>query len=141
MADDYRQMAQQSTRLSASTSREAIETIRKGFPSARLGQMAQLLSVERPAFLALLGLSERTWQRKTQTAVRLSPAVSDRLARMDRIILLATEVFGAEVKAVQWLKRPSRALGTEMPLQLLDTDAGTQRVEQELRQIQHSFVY
>ena len=91
--------------------------------------------------LALLGLSERTLQRKTQTEERLSPAVSDRLARMDRIIALATEVFGGTEKAVQWLKRPSRALGTEVPLQLLDTDAGTQRVERELRQIQYSFVY
>jgi putative toxin-antitoxin system antitoxin component (TIGR02293 family) len=140
MADNNRQMAPQRTRLPASTSRE-VEIIRKGFPAARLDQMAQLLSVERPIFLALLGLSERTLQRKTQTAARLSPAVSDRLARMDRIILLATEVFGAKEKAVQWLKRPSRALGTEMPLQLLDTDTGTQRVERELRQIQYSFVY
>ncbi|MFN0103717.1 MAG: antitoxin Xre/MbcA/ParS toxin-binding domain-containing protein [Bryobacteraceae bacterium] len=141
MADDNGQMAQQGTRLPASTSREVIETIRKGFPAARLDQMAQLLAVERPIFLALVGLSERTLQRKTQTAARLSPAVSDRLARMDRIILLATEVFGAKEKAVQWLKRPSRALGAEMPLQLLDTDTGTQRVERELRQIQYSFVY
>jgi uncharacterized protein (DUF2384 family) len=39
------------------------------------------------------------------------------------------------------MKRPSRALANELPLELLDTDAGTQRVEQELRQIQFGFVY
>ena len=141
MADNTRQMAQQETLLPEGTSSAVIETVRKGFPAARLEQMAQQLSVERPMVLALVGLSERTLQRKTQTEARLSPAVSDRLARMDRIIALATEVFGGTEKAVQWLKRPSRALGTEIPLQLLDTDAGTESVERELRQIQYSFAY
>ena len=141
MADNTRQMAHYETLLPEGTSRAVIETVRKGFPAARLEQMAQQLSVERPMVLALLGLSERTLQRKTRTDARLSPAVSDRLARMDRIIALATDVFGGKGKAVQWLKRPNRALGTEMPLHLLDTDAGTQRVERELYQIQYSFVY
>ena len=141
MADNTRQMAQQETLLPEGTSSAVIETVRKGFPAARLEQMAQQLSVERPMVLALLGLSERTLQRKTRTDARLSPAVSDRLARMDRIIALATDVFGGKGKAVQWLKRPNRALGTEMPLYLLDTDAGTQRVERELYKIRYSFVY
>jgi hypothetical protein len=72
---------------------------------------------------------------------RTRPAVSDLSARLDRIIQLAMEVFGTKEKAIQWLKRPSRPLGSEMPWALLDTDAGTQRVEPELRQIQFGFVY
>ena len=142
MSDNNRQMAiLQETQRSEDISSPMIETVRKGFPATRLDQMARQLSVNRAMVLALLGLSERTLQRKTQTEARLSPAVSDRLARMDRIIALATEVFGGTEKAVQWLKRPSRALGTEIPLQLLDTDAGTESVERELRQIQYSFAY
>lgn len=141
MADNNGQMAQQKTLRPQSASRDAIETIRKGFPAARLHQMTQELSVDRPEFLALLGLSERTLQRKTQVAARLSPMVSDRLARVDRILSLATEVLGSRKKAVLWLKRPSRALDSQMPLQLLDTDAGTQRVERELRQIEYGFVF
>ena len=66
---------------------------------------------------------------------------SDRLARIDRIYALAVEVFGDSGKAAEWLKRPSRALGKELPLRLLDTDTGTEQVERELRQIQHGFVY
>ena len=52
-------------------------------------------------FLSILGISARTVQRKTRSAVRLSPAASDRLSRMARILSLATEVFGAEEKAVE----------------------------------------
>jgi len=74
-------------------------------------------------------------------AERLSPAASDRLSRIDRIYTLAADVFGDSDKAAQWLKRPSRALAGEQPLKLLDTDAGTQQVERELRQIEHGFVF
>ena len=103
--------------------------------------MADLLAVDRAVLLGVLGISERTLQRKRARAARLSPAASDRLARIDRIYSLASEVLGDGQKAALWLKRPSRALGQEPPLQLLDTDAGAQRVERELRQIQFGFVY
>ncbi len=103
--------------------------------------MAELLNVDRTVLLDVLGISERTIQRRHSVAAPLSPVASDRLSRIDRIFSLAVEVFGDQDKAAQWLKRPSRALGNEVPLQLLDTDAGTQQVERELRQIEHSFVF
>lgn len=118
-----------------------IEAVRKGFPTERLDKMAQALSVDRAVLLGILGISERTIQRKHRSSDRLSPGASDRLSRVDRIFSLATEVFGSRQKATEWLKRSSRALGNEVPLELLDTDTGSQRVERELRQIQHGFVY
>lgn len=134
-------MAQRDIRPVENAPQNLIEIVRKGYPAERLDQMARILSVDRPIFLSILGLSERTLQRKSGSDARLSPAVSDRLARLERIIRLATEVFGTDQKAILWLKRQNRALGSEMPVQLLDTDAGTQQVEQELRQVQHSFVF
>ncbi len=68
-----------------------------------------------------------------------SPSSSS-LTSVDRIYGLAREVFGDKDKAALWLKRPSRALGSKPPSTLLETDAGTQQVEQELLQIQHGFV-
>jgi putative toxin-antitoxin system antitoxin component (TIGR02293 family) len=118
-----------------------IGAVRKGLPTGKLTQMEQLLAVDRPLLLRILGVSERTIQRKHVLSERLSPAASDRLSRIDRIYTLAVEVFGDGQKAAQWLKRPSRALANELPLNLLDTDAGTQQVERELRQIQYGFVY
>ena len=118
-----------------------IGAVRKGLPAGRLNEIVRLLAVDRVLLLHVLGISERTLQRKRVLAARLSPAVSDRLARIGRIHALAVEVFGDSGKAAEWLKRPSRALGKELPLTWLDTDAGTQQVERELRQIQHGFVY
>jgi putative toxin-antitoxin system antitoxin component (TIGR02293 family) len=118
-----------------------IGAVRQGLPAGKLTQMAQLLAVDRAFLLRILGVSQRTIQRKQALSDRLSPSASDRLSRIDRIYTLAVDVFGDGEKAAQWLKRPSRALANELPLKLLDTDAGTQQVDRELRQIQYGFVY
>lgn len=123
------------------TASQTIGAVRKGLPAGRLEKLEEALAVDRALLLRVLGISERTVQRKHLASARLSPAASDRLSRIDRIFGLAVEVFGDADKAAEWLKRPSRALGKELPLMLLDTDAGTQQVERELRQIQHGFVY
>ena len=123
------------------TAKQTIGAVRKGLPAGKLNRIAQLLGVDRALLLNVLGISKRTLQRKHVLSARLSPAASDRLSRIDRIYALAVDVFGDGEKAAEWLKRPSRALGKELPLRLLDTDAGTQQVERELRQIQHGFVY
>jgi len=133
-------MTHQGRRLSRAVS-QTIGAVRKGLPAERLNRIAQLLAVDRALLLKVLGISERTLQRKHSVSARLGPAASDRLSRIDRIYTLAVEIFGDREKAAEWLKRPSRALGNELPLRLLDTDAGTQQVESELRQIQHGFVY
>jgi putative toxin-antitoxin system antitoxin component (TIGR02293 family) len=118
-----------------------IGAVRKGLPAGQLNRMAQLLAVDQAFLLRILGVSQRTMQRKQALSDRLSPSASDRLSRIDRIYTLAAGVFGDGEKAAQWLKQPSRALANEQPLKLLDTDAGTQQVERELRQIQYGFVY
>ena len=140
MADNYRQMAQLNTVLPEVTG-HFIEAVRKGFPAGRLDKTAELLNIDRTVLLQVLGVSERTLQRKNSLDEPLSLIVSDRLARIERIFALAADVFGSEEKAAQWINRPSRPLGNEVPLNLLDTDAGTQQVDQELRQIDHSFAY
>jgi putative toxin-antitoxin system antitoxin component (TIGR02293 family) len=119
----------------------SIGAIRKGLPAERLDRMAAALKVERALLVDILGVSERTLQRKRLHAARLSPAASDRLARVDRIYRLAVDVFGEGERAAKWLNRPSRPLGDETPLRLLDTDAGSQQVERELLQMQHGFAY
>lgn len=118
-----------------------IGAVRKGLSAGRLDKMARTLGVDRALLLQVLGISERTVQRKHLSSGRLSPAASDRLFRIDRIYALAVDVFGDSETAAQWLKRPSRALRDKLPLTLLDTDAGTQQVERELRQIQYGFAY
>ncbi|MDE2261929.1 MAG: DUF2384 domain-containing protein [Gammaproteobacteria bacterium] len=115
------------------------EQIRRGLPVRALDHLAQLLRVERAELARVLGVSLRTLQRKSGENERLGPAASDRLARVRRILDLATDVLGEQAKGAHWLTSKSRALGGEVPLQMLDTDMGTQRVQQELHQIEFGF--
>lgn len=115
------------------------EQVRRGLPVRALDHLAQLLGVDRAELARVLGVSLRTLQRKAGERERLDPAVSDRLARVRRILDLATDVLGEQAKGAHWLTSRSRALGGEIPLHMLDTDMGTQRVQQELHQIEFGF--
>ena len=117
------------------------EQVRRGLPAGALDQLARKLGVDRSVLARVLGVSVRTLQRKAGENQRLSAAASDRLARVRRILDLATEVLGAQEKGARWLTSKSRALGGEVPLQMLDTDMGTQRVQQELHQIEFGFPF
>lgn len=115
------------------------EQVRRGLPVRALDHLAELLRVDRAELSGVLGVSLRTLQRKGAGNDRLDPAVSDRLARVRRILDLAAAVLGEQAKGAHWLTSKSRALGGEIPLQMLDTDMGTQRVQQELQQIEFGF--
>ncbi|MEP7244128.1 MAG: antitoxin Xre/MbcA/ParS toxin-binding domain-containing protein [Gammaproteobacteria bacterium] len=112
------------------------DQVRKGLPMSVLIDLATQLNVERGTLLQVLGTSLRTLQRKAEGRERLGAAASDRLARVARILNLASHVFGETPRASGWLTSKSRALGGEIPLYMLDTDIGAERVQQELRQIE-----
>lgn len=117
-----------------------IGEVREGLTMQAMEDVAQRLRVERTALARVLGTSVRTLQRRAEGEERLAPSASDRLARVARILELAIHVLGEGDKASHWLTSKSRALG-EVPLELLDTDLGTQRVEQALRQIEFGMAF
>jgi putative toxin-antitoxin system antitoxin component (TIGR02293 family) len=114
-----------------------IAEVRAGLPLAELDGMAKVLGIDRGQLARILDTSLRTLQRKAESDARLGPAASDRLARIKRIHEFATHVLGEPDKASRWLTTPSRGLAGEVPLHMLDTDIGTQRVQQELREIEY----
>ena len=114
----------------------SVAQVRRGLPLKALDDLASTLQVDRGVLADVLGISVRTLQRKAGDNERLGPAASDRLARVRRILDLATHVLGEEDKAARWLTSKSRALEGDVPLQMLDTDLGAQRVQHELSQIE-----
>lgn len=94
-------------------------------------QMAQTVGVSRRT------LSRRIQQATTDTQKRLTPAESDRLYRLARIIAHAEEVFGDENEARHWLKEPKSALQGQTPLEAIKTEPGAQQVDLLLSRIEH----
>jgi putative toxin-antitoxin system antitoxin component (TIGR02293 family) len=57
--------------------------------------------------------------------------------RLFRVVAQAQDVFESANPAMSWLKRPNRALAGHAPIDLLDTDAGTERVVELLDRIEY----
>lgn len=118
---------------------DLIAAVREGFPARSLeivfDELADL-ELSQSQLYSTVGKT-RTLLRKRAEKARLSSDESDRLARVARILVRAEEAFGNREKAYHWLGRPNRALGNNRPFELLDSDAGTQSVEQVLGRIEH----
>jgi putative toxin-antitoxin system antitoxin component (TIGR02293 family) len=110
---------------------------REGLPVKTLPALAEELDVERKVLAKVVGISERTLSRRLSNGSKLSAEESDRTMRVARVFALAEETLGSREKAGRWLSKSNLALGGEVPLELLDTDAGRHDVETILRRIEY----
>lgn len=62
------------------------------------------------------------------------------LDRYKRILARAENVLGNRDNAMEWLRSRPIALGGAMPLDLLETEEGAQKVEDLLGRIEHGVV-
>ena len=108
--------------------------IREGFPQAVVREVMESGDLTLKELAATLDLSARSLQRRRQEG-RLARYESDRLYRLARIIALAKLYIGDKDAATRWLKRPNRALGGQVPLDVVDTELGARTVEQLLGRI------
>ncbi|MDA8327248.1 MAG: DUF2384 domain-containing protein [Nitrospiraceae bacterium] len=110
--------------------------IRKGIPYAKVRLVKAALNLTDNEFADYLGISLRTLQRKRDSHKALSISESDRLYRMAKIYALAVIVLEDEEMARKWLHRPQRGLGWKVPIQVIQTEAGAQEVEDLLEKIE-----
>ncbi len=108
---------------------------REGLPVDSLLCLARELQIDRKSLARIVGLSERTLNRRISRKERLTAAESDRVVRLARVVATATDTLGTAEKASLWLQTPNRALDGAIPLELLDTDTGTGSVETILGRI------
>jgi putative toxin-antitoxin system antitoxin component (TIGR02293 family) len=113
---------------------DVLSAIREGFPQKVVGSVMHSAGLTLKELSATLDLSPRSLQRRRQQG-RLARYESDRLYRLARIVALAKQYIGDEQLAMRWLKRPNRALGGKVPLELVDTELGARAVENVLGRI------
>lgn len=120
----------------AATYQALHERVRAGLPYASLESVGRRFDIDLETLASVLHLPRRTLARRKRDR-KLRPDESDRLLRLGRIASLAEEVLGSSDKAAQWLQKPNRALGGDIPLHRLDTDLGAGDVEALLLRIAH----
>ena len=118
------------------TREELLAAVRAGFPYTALERVIEAMDLTRDEIEAVLALPARTLTRRKQ-AQHLQAAESDRLLRLARVAAHAIAALGDAEKAAQWLHRPNRGLGNYTPLALLDTDLGTEQVDDTLTRLEH----
>ena len=112
------------------------ETVKAGLPYASFEALIGKFGLAREEAAAALHLPQRTIARRKKEQ-KLQADESDRLLRLARVGAQAAATLGSDEKAVQWLRRPNRALGNRAPLDLIDSDIGTRQVEEVLGRIEH----
>jgi putative toxin-antitoxin system antitoxin component (TIGR02293 family) len=113
--------------------------IREGFPQMVVEEVMQATGLTLKELAASLDLSPRSLQRRRREG-RLARYESDRLYRLARIVALAKQYLGDDQTAMRWLRRPNRALGSNTPLQVIDTELGARAVENVLGRIAYGGV-
>lgn len=115
----------------------ALDLVRDGLPVSVLKRLADLFGVPVIDIQLLVGLSKATGTRTRGKSAPLKAVASDRAYRLASVLALARDVFGDETNAREWFKEPIPALRGARPLDLLDTEVGTQEVIRVLGRIQY----
>jgi putative toxin-antitoxin system antitoxin component (TIGR02293 family) len=122
--------------------------IKKGMPRAALYHVKKRFNLPDETLARIIGVSLRTVARKRSVsqkqddpvARRLSPVESDRLYRFARIVALAEDVFESREDAIEWLNSRQHGLGGVVPINILQTDAGSREVEELLLRIEYGVI-
>ncbi len=83
-----------------------------------------------------IGVTYRTYQRRAKKGM-LEDAESAKVEMLDTLLGLSGRVLGSEEEARLWLTSPVLSLGSERPVDLLDTVKGYERVKNKLLQIEY----
>ncbi len=129
-------LGQRSPSRPSAAEQTARSLVRKGLPASVIDALAGHFGANVEDVLHAVGLSKATGARKRASTGLLRPASSDRAFRMAAVLVLARHVLEDDETAQQWFREPNRALQGERPLDLLDTEIGTQQVVRVLNRLE-----
>jgi putative toxin-antitoxin system antitoxin component (TIGR02293 family) len=121
------------------TALDAHELILRGLPASALDHLVgNLVFIGKTDSLEkAVGMSVRTYQRRKDAPSKpLSQEQSGRTWKFAEILSKATDVFGSQAEAEQWLERPAIGLDQRRPIDLLSTPAGVELVEDHLGRLE-----
>ena len=118
------------------TSLDLVDLGERGLTKSSLVRLAEYLRLSVAQVVHLLPISERTLQRYSGRR-HLSPAVSGQMIEIAKVAVRGVEVFGEKDLFLEWLSRPSLALGHRKPVDLLSSPVGQDLVLDELGRIEH----
>lgn len=123
-----------------SSALDAHELLLHGLPASALDHLiGQLVFIQKTDSLEkAIGMSLRTYQRRKDAPSKpLSQDQSGRTWTFAEILSKATDLFGSQAEAEQWLERPAIGLDQRRPIDLLATPVGIELVEDYLERLEY----
>lgn len=116
------------------SNREMDRFVRSGVPVAAIDDLSSF-GIDA---VAVGALSARALRNRRAGTGRLTLEEGDRLYRLGKLVLLATDLFGSRERASRWLCASLRVLGGLTPLEAAMTTPGYLEVEELLLQFRMS---
>jgi putative toxin-antitoxin system antitoxin component (TIGR02293 family) len=119
---------------------DAHEMLVQGLPGQALCHLIDNLEIlqTQVSLEKAVGMSLRTFQRRRDAPAKLlSKEQSGRTWKFAEILAKATEVLGSQREAEQWLERPAIGLDQRRPIDLLETPAGVELVDDLLGRLEY----
>ena len=115
---------------------DLLDAVSRGLPTVAVDAAVHsgILSADEADRLVI---ARRTLAARKARGQDLTRDESDRLMRVARVNAVSLEQFGSAEKAGRWLRKPNRALGGRVPLELLATGEGARVVEETIMRIAH----
>ncbi len=123
-----------SLRLRETSPQYMISRVEAGLPFGELEALSRAFDLSLEKLSSLLGIARATLHRRKKEG-HLHSQESDRVARYERLLEQATDVFETSEKALGWLRTPQRGLGGAVPLEYARTEVGAREVEKLLGRI------
>jgi len=113
-----------------------IEIIRKGINPELIENFLNDQSFVVKDVLSRLKITTSTYFAKKKDHKLLDSSSTEKFFRLISVVKNAQEILGSQ-EAKNWLYRKIPSLGDQVPMDLLDTEAGHRLVEQALLQIKY----
>ncbi len=113
-----------------------IKTIREGINPELIENFLKDQSFVVKDVLISLNITQSTYFAKKKDHKRLDSTSTEKFLRLFSVVQNAEEILGHK-EAKNWLYRKIPSLGEQIPMDLLDTEAGHRLVEQALMQIKY----
>lgn len=113
---------------------ELIAALREGLPASAFVALQQRLGMAATTLARALGIPPRTLTRRLKEGC-FSPQESERLLRLARVLDAAELLFAERGDIRHYLTQAVPGFGGQTPLELLDTEVGTQRVIKQMMRL------
>ncbi|MBA2653081.1 MAG: DUF2384 domain-containing protein [Tatlockia sp.] len=113
-----------------------IKTIREGILTELIEDFLKEQSIPIKDILQSLQIPKSTYFSKKRSHTRLDSSSTEKFLRLISVMKMSEEILGKN-QSKEWLYKKIPSLGEQIPMDLLDTEAGHRLVEQVLLQIKY----